>query len=84
MKSSRKYRHTICLLTILMIIPTPQLAHSDSFFSNTIDKSPVFSKELSVYLLDLSGSVDGGIVRAGFENVKANVANVYISSDAKK
>ena len=71
-------------MVIALSAINPIEAHGDSFFSNTIDKSPVFSKELSVYLLDLSGSVDGGIVRAGFENVKANVANVYISSDAKK
>lgn len=62
----------------------PIQAQAESFFSNTIDKSPVFSKELSVYLLDLSASVDNEIIQSGFENVRANVANVYISSDAKK
>lgn len=84
MKSSRKYRHTICLLTILMIIPTPQLAHSDSFFSNNIDKLPVFSKDLAVYLVDLSQSVDGAVVMSGFNNVQTNIANVFTSADAKK
>jgi hypothetical protein len=63
---------------------SPQAAHGDSFFSNTIEKSPVFSKELSVYLLDLSSSVDGEIVKSGFESVKSNIANVYVASDAKK
>ena len=66
------------------LVVNPVSAYGDSFFSNTIDKSPPFARELSVYLLDLSGSVDGEIVKSGFENVKANVANVYIASDAKK
>jgi len=80
-KASR--RVSVALATLLLA-STPQASYGDSFFSNTIDKSPVFSKELSVYLLDLSGSVDGEIVMSGFENIKANVANVYISADAKK
>lgn len=67
-----------------LLVTAPSDAYGDSFFSNTIDKSPVFSKELSVYLLDLSGSVDNEIVMSGFENVRANVANVYVSSDVKK
>lgn len=75
-------RLSIVLASSLIVSTVP--AYGDSFFSNTIDKSPVFAKELSVYLLDLSGSVDGVIVKSGFENVKANVANVYIVSDAKK
>jgi hypothetical protein len=84
MKIRRTYRRAIGLLIILILIPTPQLAYGDSFFSNTIDKSPVFSKELSVYLLDLSGSVDNQIIVSGFENVRANIAGIYTSSDAKK
>lgn len=67
-----------------LLIAVPVHAHGDSIFSNTIDKSPIFSKELSVYLLDLSGSVDGEIVLAGFQSVKSNIANVYVASDAKK
>lgn len=70
------------LFAALVVNPAP--AYGDSFFSNTIDKSPPFAKELSVYLLDLSGSVDGAIVKSGFENVKANVASVYVAADAKK
>lgn len=70
------------LFAALVVNPAP--AYGDSFFSNTIDKSPPFAKELAVYLLDLSGSVDGAIVKSGFENVKANVASVYVASDAKK
>jgi hypothetical protein len=68
----------------LLLAYTPNPSYSNTFFSNSIDKSPVFSKELSVYLLDLSGSVDGEIVKRGFENVRANVANVYVSSDVEK
>ena len=74
----------LAMVVVSVLVTTPINAYGDSFFSNTIDKSPVFSKELSVYLLDLSGSVDNEIVMSGFENVKANVANIYISSDAKK
>jgi len=77
-------RRVSIALAGLLLASTPQPSYGDSFFSNTIDKSPVFSKELSVYLLDLSGSVDGEIVKSGFENIRANVANVYISADAKK
>ena len=77
-------RRVSIALAGLLLASTPQPSYGDSFFSNTIDKSPVFSKELSVYLLDLSGSVDGDIVKSGFENIRANVANVYISADAKK
>ena len=77
-------RRVSVALAALLLASTPQPSYGDSFFSNTIDKSPVFSKELSVYLLDLSGSVDGEIVKSGFENIRANVANVYISADAKK
>ena len=72
------------MLVALSVASIPQPSYGDSFFSNTIDKSPVFSRELSVYLLDLSGSVDNETVMSGFENVRANVANVYVSSDAKK
>lgn len=72
------------MVSTSLLLAAPINAHGDSFFSNTIDKSPVFSKELSVYLLDLSGSVDHDIVMSGFENVRGNVANIYISSDAKK
>jgi len=72
------------VLASISLVFAPQPSYGDSFFSNTIDKSPAFSKELSVYLVDLSGSVDGEIVMSGFENVRANIANVYISSDAKK
>lgn len=77
-------RRVSVALAALLLASTPQPSYGDSFFSNTIDKSPVFSKELSVYLLDLSGSVDGEIVMTGFESVKANIANVYVASDAKK
>lgn len=81
----RKYLPSFLVVVLAALLTTvPSVAHGDSFFSNTIDKSPVFSKELSVYLLDLSGSVDGEIVMSGFENIRTNVANVYISSDAKK
>ena len=72
------------MVVAVILVTTPVNASADSFFSNTIDKSPVFSKELSVYLLDLSGSVDHDIVKSGFENLRANVANVFIASDAKK
>jgi hypothetical protein len=81
----RKYLSSFLVVVLAALLTIgPSVAHGDSFFSNTIDKSPVFSKELSVYLLDLSGSVDGEIVMSGFENIRTNVANVYISSDAKK
>jgi hypothetical protein len=84
MRWTRRKIWAMFVLVALGVSTPPQIAYSDSFFSNTIDKSPVFSKELSVYLLDLSGSVDNEIVKMGFENVRANIANVYISSDAKK
>ena len=66
------------------LVVNPVSAYGDSFFSNTIDKSPPFAKELSVYLIDLSGSVDGAVVTSGLDNVRTNVANVYVASDAKK
>jgi len=84
MKIRRNYRKTIGLLMILTLIPTPQLAHGESFFSNNIDKLPTFSKDLSVYLVDLSQSVDGTVVMSGFNNVQTNIANVFTSADAKK
>ncbi len=74
----------LSLVVAAALLNPPVQAHAESFFSNTIDKSPIFSKELSVYLLDLSGSVDDEIVMSGFENVRANVANVYIAADVKK
>lgn len=74
----------LSMITASVLLSTPIQAHGDSFFSNTIDKSPIFSRELSVYLLDLSGSVDDEIVMSGFENVRSNVANVFISADVKK
>lgn len=84
MSSKRKLKHSFTVLVLALAVTNPIEAHSDSFFSNTIDKSPAFSKELSVYLLDLSGSVDGEVVMTGFESVKSNIANVYVASDAKK
>lgn len=77
-------RRLSIMVMVALLLSAPVNAYGDSFFSNTIDKSPVFSKELSVYLLDLSGSVDGEIVMTGFESVKSNIANVYVASDAKK
>lgn len=74
----------LAMVIASLLVTAPIDAYGDSFFSNSIDKTPVFSKELSVYLLDLSGSVDNEIVMSGFENVRANVANVYVSSDVKK
>jgi len=84
MLKKKPLRSLSVMVTVAIVLTTPVNAYGDSFFSNTIDKSPVFSKELSVYLLDLSGSVDNEIVISGFENVRANVANVFIASDAKK
>lgn len=84
MPRSNQLREVSIMVVSALLLSTPINAYGDSFFSNTIDKSPVFSKELSVYLLDLSGSVDGEIVMAGFESVKSNIANVYVTSEAKK
>jgi hypothetical protein len=84
MLKKKPLRSLSVMVVAVVLMTTPVNAYGDSFFSNTIDKSPVFSKELSVYLLDLSGSVDNQIVTSGFENVRANVANVFIASDAKK
>ena len=84
MLKRKPLRNLVVMVVAVILVTTPVSANADSFFSNTIDKSPVFSKELSVYLLDLSGSVDHDIVKSGFENLRANVANVFIVSDAKK
>jgi hypothetical protein len=84
MLPSNQLRGLSIVVVAALLLAAPVNAYGDSFFSNTIDKSPVFSKELSVYLLDLSGSVDGEIVMTGFESVKSNIANVYVASDAKK
>lgn len=79
-----QFTKRLAVISLGLSVINPMSAHADSFFSNTIDKSPPFSKELSVYLLDLSGSVDGEIVMSGFEDVQSKVANVYVDSDAKK
>jgi len=84
MSPKKVSKNLFVVIALALSVVSPTQAHGESFLSNTIDKSPRFSKELSVYLLDLSGSVDGEIVMAGFESVKANVANVYIASDAKR
>ena len=82
--ATRKRSSGLLAVILAILITAPVDAYGDSFFSNKIDKYPVLSKELSAYLLDLSGSVDNAIVVSGFENVRANVANVFVSSDAKK
>lgn len=81
---NKEFKYLISVVVLALSVVNPIEAHGDSFFSNTIDKSPDFSKELSVYLLDLSGSVDGEIVSAGLESVRTNIANVYVASDAEK
>lgn len=70
------------LATLFLGLLTPQASSSASFFSNTIDKNPPFSKNLSVYLLDLSGSVDAKVVIAGFESLQNSVANVYVGGNS--
>ena len=65
------------VLSLGLLLPSQEIAHGDSFFSNTIDKNPILSKNLSVYLLDLSRSVDHNIMMAGFNNLQSNVANVF-------
>jgi len=62
----------------MLALISPHSVSSASFFSNTIDKNPPFSRNLSVYLLDLSGSVDAEVVITGFNNLQSNVANVYV------
>lgn len=84
MSLNKEFKYLISVVVLALSVVNPIEAHGDSFFSNTIDKSPNFSKELSVYLLDLSGSVDGEIVLAGLESVRTNIANVYVASDAEK
>lgn len=74
----------VVILVAALLLTAPVNSYANSFFSNSIEKTPVLSKELSVYLLDLSGSVDKEIVMRGFESVRANIANIYIASDAKK
>jgi hypothetical protein len=84
MRGRNLLANILIVISMFVSVLYPVQTRADSFFSNTIDKSPTFSKELAVYLLDLSDSVDNEVVQSGFENVRANVANVYILSDAKK
>ena len=74
---------TLFLALVLSIsLVTTESAFANSFFSNTIEKSPPFSKNLSVYLLDLSGSVDADVVMAGFDSLQNNVANVFVGGES--
>lgn len=74
------------LITVIttLAIASPINAYGSSFFNNSISKSPEYSRELSVYLVDLSGSVDHEIVMQGFKNVRTNVANVFIAAEANQ
>ena len=71
-------------LSIFMLVALflSNLPSANAFsISNSIAKEPPLSKHLSVYLLDLSSSVDHQVVIAGLSNLRNNVANVYAASD---
>lgn len=55
-----------------------------NFLDNSIEKTPPFSKKLSIFLIDLSGSVDHEVVIKGFETIRGNLAYVYDGSDVER
>ena len=68
----------ISFIVLAAIIVPP--AHGAS----SIDDYPTQSKNLVIYFVDLSGSVDNSIVQAGLSEVRKLVASTYFASDAER
>jgi hypothetical protein len=50
---------------------------SGNLLSNKVDSSPISSKTVEIYLVDLSKSVDKDVVLQGINSFREKVANVY-------
>ena len=57
---------------------------SANILSNSIEKNPTLSRNLSTFLIDLSGSVDHEVVVRGFESIRQNLAYIYEGADVEK
>ncbi len=55
-----------------------------NILSNSIEKNPTLSRSLSIFLIDLSGSVDHEVVIRGFDSIRQNLAYIYEGADAEK
>lgn len=84
MISFRLKRRATLFFLFIFVSAQVQPANSQSILDNSIDKYPAIAKNLSIYFIDLSGSVDHNIVLSGLNNVKSNVANTYAASDAEQ
>lgn len=72
---------------VLAAILVSSQAISSSYaniLSNSIEKTPTFSRNLEIFFIDLSGSVDYQVVTKGFENIRRNLAYIYEGSDVEK
>ena len=76
-------RQEVCLsrvfiffAVIISLILSP-LNASANILSNKVEANPRFSKNIKIYLVDLSRSVEKETVLTGLESIREQIANVY-------
>ncbi len=86
MKKPYLSREKLSILIVLVFLFSLQAnsVSNANFLSNSIEKTPSLSRNLSTFLIDLSGSVDHEVVVRGFESIRQNLAYIYEGADAEK
>jgi hypothetical protein len=79
----KSWVYKLPILILIISLQTAAVSHA-SFLSNSIDRKPVLSKNLSFFLIDLSGSIDYEVLVRGVQNLRQNLAYVYDAADLKK
>ena len=79
-------REKLSLILVFVFLFSTQTNSTSSanFLSNSIEKTPALSRNLSTFLIDLSGSVDHAVVVRGFESIRQNLAYIYEGADVEK
>lgn len=80
----RPVKFWLSTVTALMLLIQGSATSHANFLNNSIDKTPPLSKNLELFFIDLSGSVDYQVVTKGFDNIRQNLAYIYEGADPEK
>lgn len=85
-KKSNPLQKQIFMLSVFLSLFSFQAnpASNANILSNSIETTPSLSRNLSTFLIDLSGSVDHEVVVRGFEGIRQNLAYIYEGADVEK